>query len=520
MNLLLAVLPLSFAPQDWTALPLPEPSLPRTRMEVDLPAVRGRHLRFGEWESDPALDEVAEIPANLVVQWLQEEARRRGSQLAVAPNTPPLLVSGSPDDLAWARELVSGLDAIGRRLEVRIDAWLVPGRVPGAAEPSALAALEGVRRWTGDVRSGDSILFGDPRRRAFLADYEVEVATDSGVAAPVIGQALTGEQLHLTAHRVGGGRGVQLFGVLDLAELERIEEFDPGTPDLGATEQPIVDLAQVCFSGHVVPGEALRVSIAGSGVGGGDWTLFVFASTTPDPAEAPAVGWRALDLALIASESAELAALNAGTSLARHARLADLAGGHSSTPPSGVLALLGRDRRRDVERPPVQWTDRLLLVHTDDSERYRELSALVAQLESVRTKTTQCRVEQGELVVELPIAAGLPARVLVGSERCVLIDYDAEIAPNTWMPAPRSEAIFDGLAWQARLQGDDLIGECFRSATDEIRVRERGRASLGSVQLPSRRHATGRGRLSAGTRSAWIPQSADEAALLVGRGSL
>lgn len=520
MNLILAVLPIYFAPQDWTALPLPEPSLPRTRVEVDFPASRGRHLQFGEWESDPALDEVAEIPAGLVVQWLQEEARRRGSQLAVAPNTPPLLVSGSADDLAWAGELVSGLDAIGRRLEVRVDAWLVPAAIAVDPGHSALDALEGVRRWSGELRSGDSVLFGDPNRRAFLADYEVEVATDSGVAAPVIGQALTGEQLYLAAHRIDGGRSVHLFGVLDLAELERIEDFDPGTPDLGSTEQPVIDLAQICFSGRVLPGEALRVSIAGSAVGGGDWTLFLRATTTAEPTEAPVIGWRALDLALLAADAAELPALSAGTSLSRHARLAELSGSHSSTPPSGILALLGRDRRRDVERPPVQWTDRLLLVHTDDSERYRELSALVAQLESMRTQTTQCRIEQGGLSIEFPVSAGMPARALVGSERTVLIDYDAEIAPNTWMPAPRSEAIFDGLAWQARLQGDELVGQCFRSATDEIRVRERGRASLGSVQLPDRRHATGRGRVAAGARAAWIGASARDATLLVSRGSL
>jgi len=520
MNLILAVLPIYFAPQDWTALPLPEPSLPRTRVEVDFPASRGRHLRFGQWESDPAAEESAEIPAGLVVQWLQEEARRRGSQLAIAPSTPPLLVSGTAEDLAWARDLVSGLDDIGRRLEVQVDAWLVPNSIATDPGPAALDARAEVRRWNGNVRSGDSLLFGDPRRRAFLADYEVEVATDSGVAAPVIGQALTGEQLYVSAHRVDSGRAVQVFGLLDLAELDRIEEFDPGTPDLGSTEQPVVDLAQVCFSGRVVAGESLRVALKGTAVGGGDWTLFLRASTSADPAEAPGVGWRALDLSLLASEPMELVGMHAGTSLAHHARLSELTSQHSSTPPSGVLALLGRDRRRDIERPPVQWTDRLLLVHSDDAERHRELRSLVTELESIRSQTTLCHVEQGELIVEFPVASGQPARVLVGSERTVLIDYDAEIAPNTWMPAPRSEAIFDGLAWQARLQGADLIGECFRSETNTIRVRQRGQASLGAVQLPDRRHATGRGRLSAGGQAAWIPAGPGRSALLVSRGTL
>jgi hypothetical protein len=336
----------------------------------------------------------------------------------------------------------------------------------------------------------------------------------------VIGQALTGEQLFVSAHRIDGGRAVQIFGLLDLAELERIEEFDPGTPDLGSTEQPVIDLAQICFSGRVVPGESLRVALQGSGVGGGDWTLFLRATTSADPTEAPGIGWRALDLSLLASDPLELVAMNAGTALTRHARLSELASQHSSTPPSGVLALLGRDRRRDIERPPVQWTDRLLLVHSDDAERHRELSSLISQLESVRTETTHCRLVQGELVVDFPVASGQPARVLVGSERTVLIDYDAEIAPNTWMPSPRSESMFDGLAWQARLQGADLIGECFRSETSEIRLRQRGQASLGSVQLPDRRHASGRGRLSAGGQSAWLPEGPGRPALLVSRGTL
>lgn len=162
----------------------------------------------------------------------------------------------------------------------------------------------------------------------------------------------------------------------------------------------------------------------------------------------------------------------------------------------------------------------MLLVHTGDPERYSELGTLISQLDSDHAETTQCRIELGDLIVDLPIVAGLPARVLIGTERTLLIDYQAEIAPNTWMPAPRSESIFDGLAWQARLQGKDLVGECFRSTTSEVRVRHRSEASLGSVQLPDREHAVGRGRLAAGESAAWIAATEKEPGLSVMRGQL
>jgi len=522
MTLLLALLPLAIGPQEWTALPLPEPARPRTRLAVEIPAAGGSHLHFDEWQIESPAASDSEIPANMVVQWLQEEARRRGSQLSVAPSTPPLLISGTPEDLVWARSLLDGLDAIGQQLEVEIEAWLVPAQIAADPGPAALSSLENVRHWSSSTHSGEAVLFGAPGRRAFVAGYDVEVATDSGVAAPVIGQVEVGEQLYMRAHRVNAGHAVQIFGTLDLAELERVETFDPGTPDLGDTEQPVVDFARVSFSGRIGRDDSLRVSISGSDVQGGDWTLFVRARTRVEfyDMNIPPVGYRVLDLALIASDPVALPPIDAGTSLARFARLPELRGASGSAPPSGVLAMLGRDRRREVERPAVQWTDRLLLVHMADPARHKQLSGLVDQLEAVRAPTTTVRVEQGSLAVEFPVAAGVPARVLVGTERTLLVGYDAEIASNTWMPAPHSAVIFDGLAWQGRLQGRALAGECFRSTTDAIHVRDRSAASMGSLQLPERRHAAGRGRVAPGERSAWLPAVPGMEALVVSRGNL
>lgn len=501
--------------EEWIALPLPAPAVPRAVLSAPLPAADGSHLSSREWPEENEAEEAAEIPAPMVVQWLQEEARRRGSTLSVAPNTPPLLLSGGPEDLAWAREWIDGLDALDERLAIELEAYLVPAALPAGAAPSPGDAPAGMRRFAARVRSGEGVLLGDRSRRTFLADYDVEVATDSGVSSPVVGRIELGERVHLRAHRVEGGRAVHVEGVLDLAELAALEEFDPGTPDLGVTEQPLVDVANVVFSGRVRSGEVLRVALEGTPVGEGAWTLFVRATTTPDPA--PGTGWSALDLGLLASAPARIGGVDAGAGLASETAIGERAGRDVPFAPSAVLALLGRDRRRDLERPPVQWTDRLLLVHAEDPARYAELRALVDQLEAVRAATTTCRVATGGVTVEWPTAAGAPTRVMVGTERTLLVDYDIEIAPNTWMPAPRTERAFDGLALAAHSSGASLVGECFVSATDDVRVLNRGSASLGSVQLPARRAATGAGRVGAGESETWIPAGGGHAEVVVSR---
>lgn len=531
LHLLLPVLA-GLAPQDaWTALPLPDLCREsRASTHVTAPA-GGVHVRL---EEDTPLGRRGSrvlLQPNALTGLLQLTAGTAGRTLTFFPFTPPLLVQGGEADVAWARSALRGIEAAGARNRVTISAWLLPAA--GASAPAAGGALPvGGRSWTGEAWAGEELVFGDRDRRGFVATYDVEVSTDSGVAAPVIGTILTGQSVHLRASRVAGGQRYHLRGVLDLAELEALETFDPDTPDLGEFLQPRVRSVNLSFSGVATSGELLRVELAGSPLEEPDWTLLVRVDTRAEPRGPAAAGaalgseWRAIDVSLLERRAPVLEALDPGAGLDGEARLGTVTPQAATITASGVLSLVqqgsrarrsGSGSRASAVEAPVQVMEGLLLVTAETTANglAERLAAFVRQVEAPRLASTSVEVRHGGLRARFPVAEGETARLLVGTERTLLIGYRSEIAPNTWMPSPIVERAYDGLAWQGRLSTGKLDAEAWTSSTTSIGLQSRDAAQVGAVQLPDRNVRGARAQVPVGERAELLQPLRDRPGLIV-----
>jgi hypothetical protein len=496
-SLLLALLALPATPQDWHAAELPSLCVELVPAPSFPPLEDGRHVILDGRERKASPERVPALPASQVRQMLEAEARRQGRALTFYPSAPPLLVHGSADDRAWLNAALSELHQAGERTQVEVAAWLRPvrGASPtGDNLPPPDEAPAGSKAWHGRLPSGAQVAFGRRVREHFLASFEVEVASEEGVAVPQIGQIVAGHTLHLRAARVDAGRSIHLTGVLDLARVRGLEEFDPGTPDLGSVQQPLVDVVQVHFSGVVHSGGFLTVSVSGTPLDQPDWTLWVQAATEPDPDEPPDSGWRMTDLALLAAAPRRLPTWRphtgpSGRSLPflTAAALPALENPAVPVSPAGLGSLTGETGRRNPRGVlPSYWTQRLLLVHPEDSERWARTRDLCRTMESARLYTARMELTAGNLQVSLPVAVGVPARVLVGRERTFLVGYEAELAPDISMPSPIVERWFEGLAWQGMLSSRQLQAEVRTTHTESVEIAQRSATVLGDLQLPRR----------------------------------
>lgn len=495
----------------WTSFPLPglclEPAA-QPRLE---PHLWGEHLLLGAPSvagrgAEAARAVPAALPASLLVSLLQEDARRSGSGLTLFPVSSTLLARGPQPALAALGARLAALDGAGARLAVEVEAWLVPGGAAALAEPAVGATSEsgappGADRaraaglaWRARGRSGEGLGLGERTSHPFLAGYRIEVASDSGVASPIVGRASLGKSLHVVATRALGGTRVHLEGFLDLAELAGLEAFDPGTPDLGLVEQPVVRSVQVAFSGSVASGGLLRVDLAGTALETPDWTLWVRASTQADAPAGEGAGWRLVDLALLARAPLALPGLAPGAALDPLPSAALLPRVLEPLAPAALAAGLAPDPRR-TSFPT--FTDRIALLDAGAQAEHSALLEVSGALERVRLQARTVELEHGSLRVSLPLSHGSHARLRAGVERTLLVDYDAQIAPDTWMPVPVVERCFDGLVWQGVLDGERVECAYWSSATDSLRTRGVEDARLGALQLPVRSLRAGAGSYAA-----------------------
>jgi hypothetical protein len=193
----------------WTALPTPVLCQARLLSPVPAPLASGSHLlqpadALERARSDAervALDgDAPEDPRG----FRRERAR---SALEFFKSASSLLVRGEPAAARRrARARILELDRAAEALAIDLDVDLA-GTAGGAgsASPDRLAEK---RR----VLSGDEVFFGERRTTGFVMGFNVEVAADSGIAAPVLGTATYGHNLHLRAVRVDGGRRIQIQG--------------------------------------------------------------------------------------------------------------------------------------------------------------------------------------------------------------------------------------------------------------------------------------------------------------------
>ncbi|MFN0243338.1 MAG: hypothetical protein ACKVWV_10645 [Planctomycetota bacterium] len=445
----------------------------------------GRHLQRAQHGSDLEHEpRVARLSGALWAQMLEEDARARGAKLEFFRGTQDPLVRGDAAAVAAARALTSDLDRAGRAFAIDVEATLTSGSARGAQQPGAAP-----QHFTARLGSGDAALLGRREVQTYVASFHVEVAADSGVAEPVMGSIRYGTTLYVRAARVDGGKRVFLHGVLDVAELASIGSFDPDTVDLGVVQQPIVHSAQAVFAGTVESGKTLDVTLASPLLSSGEWTLALRATAQPDAEPESEGGWRLFDLAFLASETSPLEPCRPGSALDTDF-LASVPTSVAALSPSAIVAALDVTRARSGTRPSILWTSDLLLVPRAEAGLAERASELIRAAESSRLRTGRVELRVGAARTSLPVCAGVPARWTSVVERAWLTDYQADLAPQTWMPRPDVTTTLDGVCSTIVPGASSIQCSSWSAATSASGELERNAAQLGRLQLITRRVTT------------------------------
>ena len=520
--------PAGATPADWIALPTPRLCEPRAVEAAPAPLAAGSHVLHPT--DGPSL-KTAPPPVRLplpVLSRILEDETARGSRLEFFKSAATLLVRGDPASIDAARARIAELDRIAESLAIDLEVELSGSGAPRAADArttsdartNAAGTSNGdakSERWTAKrrVASGEDAFFGSRLSTAFVMTFDVEVAADSGVAAPVLGSACTGRTIHLRSARVDGGRRVRIEGLLDLADLRSVDRFDPETADLGVVQEPSVDSVQVAFAGVVESGKPLEVKLAGAPLALQDWTLSIRATAKPDEAsgaEAPAKpedrgakdsALDVLDLGGLAATPLALSAASPGAVLDRQAPFgpaSPTARASSGVPPSAIAAQLdarGSDGSASG-RPSIAWSDDLLLLRRSDGALRSEARALVAGAEAPRLVSRRLEVKRGALAASFPACSGSPARLLVGRERTAVSGYRVQIAPQTWMAAPEVVKVFDGFCLDAEIVTGSADCSVWVAESAPSVVAPRKDAQIGKLEILSRSLRSDRGSLAPG----------------------
>jgi len=482
------LVPLLAAPE-WTLLAFPRATRAPLAARAEPVLLDAAHLDVEGAFRPPAL-EISDPPLAPAIfqQMLEETLRARGLRLESRVAADWLLVRGDAPALEAARALVLDLDRQVAALEIDLEVTL---RTTG--QPDSV--------WRRRVTSGTESFLGSRATRPFVAGFEVQVAQDAGQAAPRLGSAWSGTGLHLRASRLAGGTRVHVDGVLDVSVITAVESFDPDTVDLGVFEQPRIELVQLAFAGSIDSGAALEVRLTEAGPLRGESTLSVRAIAQPDAAGAND-GWALVDLAFTASAPRALVAVDPGLGLVSAPAL-DEAGTALLTPAS-LAALIESERPTSDARPGrpvIVWSQTLLALPRADAVRLEAARALVRAAEDVRARTVRATLECGPLKASIPVSSGRPARLVVGVERPFLADYGLEVAPQIWMPSPRSERAFDGLCVDLAEAGGGLSVSAWRTTTPDVVVTTREASQMGMLQLPTRSRVAGAARVVVGEKA-------------------
>jgi hypothetical protein len=500
---LLALCPLP--QQTWNALPLPRICEERHFGALPAPLELGRHIDLGDRNVEGlGNSQILFAPQDLGALLSQTAAVAQKS-LQVSPYAPPLYIQADVENLAWAQGTLDAISLATARQFLQVNVWLVPGSSEASTPPAAGQKTPGQFAWQTEMLSGEEQLLGRREQESFLCNFDVDVSTQAGVAAPTIGQVTTGKTLRLSVARVNGGERYHLRAQLDLAELRGFTSFDPGTPDLGTFMQPTVDSLGLNFSAVGEMGELQKIVIQGAPLDQSDWVLWIRVQGKAEPQGARAADlpmghdWRALDVSFLEARPRNFPSLSPGAGLESSVALEPIESGAAPISASGVLSLLqssGRSRRSSSGsngQDPLQVCRGLLLVAASaDPAGLAELAAtFVRAAEAQRLHGSRIHLRHGDLRVEFPSAMGEVARLWVGSERVLVTGYRSEIAPSTWMPRPLVEHLRDGLAWQGRLNSQRLNSEAWQAQTESINSINQKQAQLGALQLPKRRVRTG-----------------------------
>ena len=509
-TLALALLGAAPIAADWVALPTPSLCEPRMTGSHPGPLSSGSHvLTRNDGLPLPGSQPGARLPVATVLKLVEDEARAKGARVEFFRSASSLLARGEPAAIEAARARIAEIDRAAETLAIDLEVEL-SGSATGDAAPERFAAKA-------RVGSGEEAFVGLREATPFVMSYDVEVAADSGIAAPVLGTAAHGRTVHLRAARIDGGRRIHVEGLLDLADLAALDAFDPDTPDLGSLHEPKIDLVQVAFAGVIDSGGALEVDVAGAPLALPAWKLSVRATTRPDEGGKDDA-FDVIDVAFLAGESAALPNAGPGAELDRQAFFVQPRRTVIPIPPSSIAATLElRAGDGGGPRSTPAWCDDLLILPRSDAAGRAEARALIAAGERARISTVRVEARRGALVARFPACAGSPARLLAGRERTALVGYRAEIAPQTWMPAPAVERSFDGVSLSIEVQSGGAECATWISGSAGEQVVERQDAQLGRLQVLRRSLRAERAVLRAGEaeRALASGRSGSDDALLV-----
>jgi len=504
---------------DWVALPTPRLCEPAMTGSHPGPLASGSHiLSRNDGLPLPGSQSAPRLPVSTLIKMVEDDARSRSARIEFFRSASGLLARGDPAAIEAARARIAEIERAADNLQIDLEIDLAG---------SAGAAGTAPEHFTGksSVGSGEEAFLGRRDATPFVMSFDVEVAADSGIAAPVLGTAAHGRTLHLRASRIEGGKRIHLEGLLDLADLSEMARFDPETPDLGTLQEPRVDFVQIAFAGVVESGAALEVEITGAPLQLPSWKLSIRAVTRADGAPAPANAgsssssasagkpaggntdaFDVIDLAFLASESTSIPNAGPGAELDRQAFFVQPRRATIPIPPSAIAAALdlrgadgsSRTGSGSSGATATAWSDDLLILPRSDAAGDAEARALIAAAEKARTSTLRIEAKRGGLVARFPVCSGSPGRLLAGRERTALVGYRAEIAPQTWMPAPAVERSFDGLSLAVEVQsgGADCSTWIAESAGEEVVARQD--AQLGQIQVLRRNLRSERAGLRAG----------------------
>lgn len=438
---------------------------------VDDPVVT-KLLDFGQWS-----------------QWTESDARDAG-QLELVRVDGAILCRGSDEAVARMLAARAALDAQSAALWIDLEARVeVAGKL--------LEAASGKRR----ARSGELVRIGSVATTTFLASFEIEVATDAGVATPGIGAVRHGTVLTVGAVRLQGGRSVRIDAWLDGAVLQGVDAFDCGSSDAGSLELPRVASSQLACSAFVPSGGELVAQIKG-----GAWPdgaiLRVKAVARED---ATVAGRMLIDTAAITRAPSLLQPLVPGF---------PFAGALSKEPPlpaprlpatldaGAIGGLLTRDNSSSsfsltskVPSRGFEWGEHLLSIPPGDEKRVEAARALVSSLAAPQTAPARLQIRCAGLSADLPLVHGRPARAAALAERAQPSDMAVEIAQQTWLAVPRLLLVADGVALDALPQQGGVESAAWMAAGDAPRPLERETAHLARMQLSDRRIASARGQV-------------------------
>lgn len=500
MHLITSLLLLVPAVQDWSAHPLP--SICSAPAHIEGPALlgSGTHIDLRPEAYASRLIPEASLAPSLLTQLISGAFNR--SSLTLVPGSNPLLVRSTQAEANRLRSIFAALDDAGDRLQIQLQVSLLNTAAPNASTSPHLSGDTSQTapgaHYSGTTRSGDTISFGVRSQRNFVGGFDTEVSTDAGVAEPLRSLAYYGETLHLLCCRVRSGTAVHIEGLLDLATIPEVRVFDPDTPDLGQFEQPRVSICQIAFSGVATPDEPLRVLIQGSAAFG-ERTLIISATTQADPAPS-SIGWIVRDLAFLDSPGLPLTGPQAD--LRRRYDKRPLPKARTQTAPASLVGLLTERSSIGSDSGRIHSTERLLLIPADNPSALARTEALIAAMEAPLLNPSRCSVHFGDTQLDIPLTHGRPLRVLLGEEQPYLVDYNSDIAPNSWMPNPVSEVVFDGLCLEGVGFGAEVQTRWWIATTGSVQIAGIDTAHLGALQQPERHFSAGQSRIARGVTQA------------------